>query len=176
MKVNDSAKLKVTGDSIIDTVHYKDGRVEVIDRGHNLVVNSILPLIQRLLKNDSTCKGIQYWAVGSGSSSWDSSAVEPQLTETTLTKEIGRKAVSASNIKFIDSNLEETSTPTNIIEVTTTFEEDECNGVWREFGLFGGQASSVINSGTMINKKHHDIFTKTSDMVIERRIRLTISF
>ena len=55
MKVNDSTKLKVTGDSIVDTVHYKDGRVEVIDRGHNLVVNSILPLIQRLLKNDSTC-------------------------------------------------------------------------------------------------------------------------
>ena len=174
--MNEFSKLKATGDSIVDIIHHRDGRVEEIDRGHNLVVNSMLPLLQCLLKNDTSYKGIQYWAVGSGSASWDSSAVSPQLTETTLTKEIGRKAIAASNIKFLNSSFKETTTPTNIIEVTTTFDYNECNGAWREFGLFGGKATSTLNSGTMINKKHHAVLTKTSDMIIERRIRLTLNF
>ena len=174
--MNEFSKLKATGDSIVDIIHYKDGRVEEIDRGHNLVVNSLLPLLQCLLKNDSSYKGIQYWAVGSGSDSWDDSAVSPQLTETTLTKEIGRKSITADNIKFMDSGFNETQTPTNIIEITATFGANECNGEWREFGLFGGEATSALNSGTMINKKHHAVLTKTSDMVIERRIRLTLNF
>ena len=56
--MNEFSKLKATGDSIVDIIHYKDGRVEEIDRGHNLVVNSLLPLLQCLLKNDSSYKGI----------------------------------------------------------------------------------------------------------------------
>ena len=174
--MNDFSKLKATGDCIVDTIRYSDGRVEVVEHGHNLVVNSMLPLLQCLLKNDSNYSGIQYWAVGSGSESWDESAVNPTLDETTLTNEIGRKQIEAGDIKFIDSNLEETTTPTNVLEITATFGSTECNGTWREFGLFGGKATSELNSGIMINKKHHAVLTKTSDMVIERRIRLTLNF
>ena len=174
---NDALKLKVTGDSIVDTIHYKDGRVETVEHGHNLVVNSLLPLLQCFLKGDTTYHGIQYWAVGSGSDTWDNdNTPDPTLTETILTSEIGRKAVTADGIKFVDSNFEESETPTTTLEVTVTFGYDECNGSWREFGLFGGKASLTANSGTMINKKHHAVLTKTTDMVIERRIRITMAF
>lgn len=176
MSNKETLQLKVTGTNIVDTIHYADGRVEVIERDHNLVVNSILPLLLGLLKKDSTTSGIQYWAVGSGSASWDTTLPNPALTETALTSEIGRKAVSASDMKFVDSNFVESATPTNTIEITATFGASECNGKWREFGLFGGNANTTLNSGTMINKKHHALLTKTTDMVVERKLRLTISF
>lgn len=172
----EATKLRVTGTNITDTIHYSDGRVEVIERDHNLVVDSILPLLMCLLKRDASSTGIQYWAVGSGSSSWDSSMPNPNLTDTTLTAEIGRKAISPSNMKFVDTNLVESSTPTNTIEISVVFNAGECNGVWREFGLFGGNADSSANSGTMINKKHHALLTKTSEMVVERKLRLSIAF
>lgn len=167
--------LKATGTNIIDTIYHKDGRVEVIERDHNLVVSSVLPLILSLLKNDAV-SGIQYWAVGNGSSSWDMNMPEPTLEEVKLTNEIGRKAVTADSIKFVDNNFNESSTPTNIVEITVTFDSNECNGNWREFGLFGGNAEATANTGTMINKKHHALLPKTSDMVVERKLRLTISF
>ena len=174
--MKEALQLKATGTNITDTIHYSDGRVEVIKRDHNLVVDSILPLILGVLKRDPIMKGIQYWAVGSGSSSWDSSMPEPSLSDTSLTAEIGRKAISASDMKFVDSDFNESATPTNIIEVSIVFESSECNGVWREFGLFGGDADTTPNSGIMINKKHHAMLTKTADMVVERKLRLTISF
>lgn len=171
----EAIKLRATGTNIIDTIYHKDGRVEVIERDHNLVVSSILPLVMSLLKNDDV-SGIQYWAIGNGSSSWDMSMPEPTLEETTLTNEIGRKEVTADNIKFVDNDFNESATPTNIVEITVTFDSNECNGSWREFGLFGGNATDTTNSGTMINKKHHTLLPKTSDMVVERKLRLTISF
>lgn len=177
MGKHEEMQLKVTGTNITDTIHYSDGRVEVIERDHNLVVSSILPLLLGLLKGDTTMRGIQYWAVGSGSSSWDSGTIpNPTLDETELTAEIGRKPIAVSDMRFVDENYEVCSTPTNVIEITATFGSSECNGKWREFGLFGGNADTTAGSGTMINKKHHALLTKTTDMVVERKLRLTISF
>lgn len=174
---NDSVQLKITGTGVTDKVtHLSSGEVEVIERDPNLVVNSILPLIQSLLKGDTTYKGIQYWAVGTGASSWDSSLPDPTLTEVKLTSELGRKAVTTSNIKYLTPESVESPTPTNIIEISCVFEANECNGSWREFALFGGNATATTNSGSMLNKKHHALLTKTTDMVVERKIRLTLSF
>ena len=101
--------------------------------------------------------------------------MSPVVTENRLTKEIGRKAIPASAITFLDSNLEVTSTPTNMIQVVLTFEENDCNGTWREFGIFGGNATASANTGILINKKHHSVLTKTSDMIVERHMRFTIN-
>lgn len=172
-KPEDNIGLKMKGD-IIDKIMYKDGRVEYRE-GHNLVVNSFLKLAMCLLKEQSGYSGIQYWAVGSGASTWDSDTPDPALTETKLTAEVGRKAIPSSAITFLDSDFNTSSTPTNIIQIVLTFGENDCNGKWREFGIFGGNATTTANSGVMINKKHHDVLTKTSDMVIERTMRFTLS-
>jgi len=163
----------MTGE-ISDTIHYKDGRVEK-RVGHILVVNKFLKLVMSFLKGETGYKGIQYWAVGSGASSWDNSMPSPSIDSTKLTAELGRVAITAGEIKFLTPEYEVSSVPTNIIQITHTFGPSDCNGVWREFGIFGGNATATKNSGLMINKRHHAIITKTEEMTIERVMRFTLN-
>lgn len=169
----DGHDVHMTGE-IIDRIHYADGRVE--ERvGHNLVVNNFLNLVMSLLKQQSGYKGIQYWAVGSGASSWDGSMPNPDINSTKLTAELGRVAIGAGEIKFLNSDYNEVSTPTNILQISHTFGLSDCNGVWREFGIFGGNATTAKDSGIMINKRHHAVITKTEEMTIERIMRFTLN-
>lgn len=163
----------MTGE-ITDIIHYKDGRVEK-RVGHNLVVNDFLKLVMSLLKGETGYKGVQYWAVGSGASSWDRNMPSPALDATKLTSELGRVAISAGEIKFLTPEYGVTNTPTNIIQITHTFGPSDCNGVWREFGIFGGNATTAKDSGIMINKRHHAVLTKTEEMTIERVMRFTLN-
>lgn len=141
--------------------------------GHNLVVTSFLNLITYMLKNSSG--GISYWAIGQGSSSWDSNMPNPVLSATKLTSEIGRVAISSSEISFLSSSGTTTSSPTNVLQIKHTFGTDECNGTWREFGIFGGNATATANSGILMNKRHHAVLTKTSDMTVERVMKFTLN-
>lgn len=170
---SDLKDVKMIGETI-DTIHYADGRVEII-HGHNLVVSTFLNLVMCLLKGQGGYSGIQYWAVGSGLDSWDASIPNPDISANKLTTELGRVPISAGDIKFLDNMFNETETPTNIIQITHVFGVSDCNGIWREFGIFGGNATSTANSGIMINKRHHAIITKTNEMVVERVMRFIIS-
>ena len=169
----DLSGVKMTGE-ITDRI-FNNGVLVDERHGHNLVVNSFLRLVMCLLKKQSGYTGIQYWAVGSGAASWDSNMPTPDINATQLTAELGRVAIPASEIVFLDSNYDETSTPTNIIQVKHVFGTADCNGVWREFGLFGGNATSNANSGILINKRHHAVLTKTNEMTVERTMRFTLS-
>lgn len=160
---------------VTDTIHHADGRVEVKEY-RNTIVNSIGKLISCLFKAQAGYSGIQYWAVGSGSDGWDN--VNPpvaQVTDVGCTNEIGRKAIPSSNIVFLDNNNSVSQTPTNRIQITLTFGENDCNGVWREFAIFGGNATTTPNSGIAINHKTHAIMVKTNTMVVERQIRFTFN-
>lgn len=54
---------------ITDTIHYADGRTELIDHGHNVMLDSFLPLITNLLVSG---KGkLMYWVLGTGEEAWD---------------------------------------------------------------------------------------------------------
>lgn len=169
----ESQGLKMTG-QITDRI-FKNGVLVEERVGHNLVVNSVLKLIMCLLKIQSGYSGIQYWAVGSGASSWDNSLPTPAVGDTRLTAELGRVKIDPSEIVFLDSSYNVSSTPTNIIQITHTFGTGDCNGKWREFGIFGGNATATSNSGLMINKRNHEVITKTSEMTIERIMRFTFS-
>lgn len=169
----DGHNVHMTGE-IIDRIHYADGHIE--ERvGHNLVVNNFLNLVMSLLKGQAGYKGIQYWAVGSGASSWNGSMPNPDINSTKLTAELGRVAIGAGEIKFLNSDYNEVSTPTNILQISHTFGPSDCNGVWREFGIFGGNATTAKDSGIMINKRHHAVITKTEEMTIERIMRFTLN-
>lgn len=158
-----------------DTIYHADGTVEVRE-GRNTIVNGIGKLIACLLKKHEGYSGLGYWAVGSGSEGWDNQSPTPaQPTDTKCTAEIGRKVINPSDIKFLDESNRETETVTNKIQVTVTFAEGDCNGTWREFALFGGNATSAKDSGIAINHKTHPIMVKTSSMVVERKIRFTFN-
>lgn len=157
-----------------DTIRYANGDVEVI-KGENLIVDGLLRLVTTLLGVKSGYTGLKYWAVGQGNSTWDSETPEPLTTDTELTNEIGRKVISASDMTWVNSGGSDSATPTNRLKVRVTFGANECVGTWREFGLFGGNATESRNSGIMINHKHHSIITKTNEMEIEREIIFTFS-
>lgn len=169
---------KLTGGSVTgeftDTITYTDGRKEVIE-GHNLIVNDIGKLIACLFSRKSGYSGLTHWAIGSGAESWDNATVNPKVTDTRLTSEFFRKAIQPTDIKFLDSSGEPTENITNVIAITVTFTTSEANGKWREFAIFGGNATSSLNTGIMINHKNHKILTKDDSMTVERQIRFTFN-
>lgn len=173
LKNDFSGNIHMTGE-YTDRI-FKNGVLKEEIHGHNLVVEAMLPLVMSLLKNSSSMNGIQYWAVGSGSDLWSEEDIPtPSLTDTKLVDEIGR--VPVQMISFYDSEAEEvTDKATNVLEIRAEFREEDCNGVWREFGVFGGNATSNPNSGIMINKRNHPILTKTSEMLVQRVLRFTLS-
>ncbi len=169
--------IKMRGYRIEDHITYlSTGETETREYTDNKMVKSVLTLIMMALRGDEVAR-ISYWAIGTGSSAWDSAPVNPSVDETHLTKEIGRKYIEPEDMVYLDpETFEESSTPTSCVQVTVTFNENECNGLWREFGLFGGDATEEKDSGIMIDKKHHEFIHKTDDMVIERVIRFNIAF
>lgn len=173
IQTGDLSSVHMTGQSI-DRIYKKGILVKEIV-GHNLVVNSFLNLVMCLLKQDENYSGLQYWAIGSGSSLWDENMQTPDINATRLTSEIGRVPISADDIKFLDSNYDEVSNPTNILQISHIFGVNDCNGTWREFGIFGGNATEIPNSGIMINKRHHSVINKTDEMTIERVMRFTLN-
>ena len=66
---------------VSDVIHYADGSVETINHGHNVMLNSFLPLVTDLLVNGGN-RQLKYWAVGSGSDLWDS---EPKQEKVIVT-------------------------------------------------------------------------------------------
>lgn len=173
LSVGDPVDLKMTG-QITDRI-YKNGVLIEERVGHNLIVNSFLKLVMALCKNESEYSGIQYWAIGSGDDSWDDAIPAVEINATRLTSELGRVPISASEISFLNANGEVTTSPSNILQIKHTFGPNDCNGKWREFGIFGGNATVVANSGIMINKRHHSIITKTNEMSIERTMKFTLN-
>lgn len=155
---------------------YKNGELIDVIESSNLVVDSCSVLLAGLMSMKNT-NGIQYWAIGSGSATWDEmwstpSTPTPVPTATKLTAEIYRKKINASDIKYVDEAGEDSSSPTNRIKITIIVSESEGNGDWREFGLFGGGATEAKDSGIMIDHKIHKILSKTSEISVTRSIVL----
>lgn len=168
----DPTNLRMTGE-ITDRI-YKNGVLVDEIVGHNLIVNSFLRLVMALCKGESGYGKIQYWAIGSGEDSWDDATPDPDINAVKLTAELGRVAITASEISFLDVSGAVSTTPTNVLQIRHIFGPNDCNGKWREFGIFGGNATPTADSGIMINKKHHSIITKTSEMSIERTMKFTL--
>lgn len=168
--------LKKSNGAFQDTIYHKNGEIEVLSWDHNILVNNFTHLIAALFIKASGFTGLGYWAVGTGGAGWtDSSFPEAAVTDSSLVSELGRKAISSSDMVFLDGSGEISATPTSIIKVQATFGTTECNGNWREFGIFGGDATTSLNSGIMINHKNHKLQTKTSDASLTRKIIFTLN-
>lgn len=174
---SEKTNIKMVGE-ITDRIYDTKGNLISVVEGHNIVVNTFLLAISALLKAEDDYVGIKYWAVGQGSEDWDEQLPAPTVGDEQLTSEIGRVEIQASEMKYLKLEGEsyvESSTPTNIIQIQHTFDENTLNGDWREFGIFAGDCTSAMNSGLMLNHRIHAVLHKTSEMVVERTMRFTLT-
>lgn len=172
--MKDFTNLKVDG-QFKDIIRVGGKVVEETPWNHNIVVTSVTTLIAALIAGKISDHKL-YWAVGSGSESWDTTEVPATVNDTSLTNEIGRKLIESESIEFYDAaNKPLTTGMSNRLHITALFSEDECNGDWREFGIFGGSATTTSDSGIMIDNKRHKHIAKTTDTVIERHLILTFN-
>lgn len=132
----------------------------------NIIVNTASILLARLLKNNTEPqRGISHLAVGSGNPSWDLfNPPSPTTSQTRLENEFYRKAIDYTTFIHPVTG-EPTNAYTNIVDYVVTLGESEAVGPIVEFGLFGGDATDELNSGTMINWRTVPVITKTTGMV-----------
>jgi hypothetical protein len=144
--------------------------------GTNIIVNTASILIARLLKDShEPDAGISYLAVGTGLSSWNlQNPPAPTNTQTKLNNEIARKAFTTNDVTFVDPDTgDPVLVPTNVVDFTCTFAETEGVGPLVEMGLFGGDASDMIDSGTMVNFRTFPVINKTNSMTFTIIFRIT---
>ena len=154
----------------------KTGSVVENRHGTNIIVNTASILIARLLKdNNEPDGGITYLAVGTGAPGWNlQNPPQPTNTQTKLNNEISRKAFTTQDVSFVDPDSgDPTSIPTNIVDFTCTFAETEAVGPLVEMGLFGGDATDLIDSGTMVNYRTFPVINKTNSMTLTIIFRIT---
>ena len=172
-----------------DFAIHPDGRRELIAEGRNLVVNNAHIVLAMVMKQDPSYGGFLYWAVGDGNMgdsadtpAWDAGvedgSIAPNVSDTQLAREIYRKAIQPSDIVFIDAAGNISATPTNRLQISLTFNEDEpyndgTIAYFREWGLYGGDATGTLNSGYLINRKVHKTYEKTNVSKLERVLRFT---
>lgn len=113
----------------------KTGKLRSLDIKKNMFVTTGKNSIAQRLRGDTTNNRgeISYCALGT-------SSVAPQLTDIKLITEIQRKLISTREIN---------TGAANSAEFTTFFNTSEGNGVLREAGLFGDNASATVDSGTL---------------------------
>ncbi len=152
----------------------QDGKLVYQYRHHNIIVNTASILIARLLKDSSEPQnGISFLAIGSGSGEWDLfDPPAPTTSKTFLENEFYRKSIDVSTFVHPETG-EPTNAYTNIVDYAVTFGEGEAVGPIVEMGLFGGDATAEINSGTMINWRTFPVINKTSTMSVTVIFRIT---
>ena len=144
--------------------------------GSNIIVNSASVLIARLLKDNSEPSGgITYLAMGTGAVGWNlQNPPQPTTSQTTLEAEIARKAFTTEDVTFVDPETgDPTTVPTNVLDFTATFAETEAVGPLVEMGLFGGDATDLLNSGTQVNYRTFPVLNKTNSMTLTIIFRIT---
>jgi hypothetical protein len=141
---------------------------------NNIIVNTASILIARLLKDSSEPRnGISYLAIGSGNGEWDLfDPPAPTTSQIELENEFYRKSIDVSTFVHPETG-EPTTAKTNIVDYAVTFGEGEAVGPIVEMGLFGGDATAELNSGTMINWRTFPVINKTSTMSVTVIFRIT---
>jgi hypothetical protein len=171
----DESLLSLKGELFIKAYDMaQDGKLVYNYQHSNIIVNVASILIARLLKNNAEPQnGISYLAIGSGSGLWEPyDPPAPTTSQTRLENEFYRKAIDYSTFVHPETG-EPTSIYTNIVDYSVTLGEGEAVGPILELGLFGGDATSELNTGTMVNWRTFPVIYKTSTMSVTVIFRIT---
>lgn len=184
MKLSEASTNELYGKRLIKT-YLKDvitnldtGEVEIRE-GHNLIVIGFSKLIAALLKNEAGYVGLQYWAVGEGEgSSWDDLTLEELEAKSieSLTQLYGEVARVAISMEFLDGDNNPTASVTDKLQIQATF-GTSVSGYLREFGIFGGNATTTLNSGLEIDHVAHPLISlniSANNMQLERTLILQL--
>lgn len=162
-----------------DMYRHSDGRVTLGDHGQfawgrNQIQDSFSALLASLCARVAGISGITHLAIGSGEVAWDTAPPVKDPAQTELTTEYFRKAIPVESIYFIDpdTGIPTGGVPTSKIEISLTILSSEANGAMREFGLFGGDATITLDSGSMVNWVTHSRIDKDETLEIQRRVRI----
>jgi hypothetical protein len=153
---------------------YEDGVLVHEYVSPNIIVNTASILIARLLKDSREPNaGISYLGMGSGNGTWDPfDPPAPTTSQTRLENEFYRKAIDLATFVHPETG-EPTTVYTNIVDYSVTFGEGQAVGPILEMGLFGGDATAELGSGTMINWRTFPVINKTSTMSLTVIFRIT---
>lgn len=138
---------------------------EIVQEFHtkNLIVaNASKFMAKRMRPGTSWGAGITHLEVGTGVG--DGSLQNPQAPsslQTMIRTALARKPITSWT--YLDTNGQATNTETNILQLTTTFLENEANGSLVEMGMFGGDATNTLGSGQMFNYKTVPVINKTNE-------------
>jgi hypothetical protein len=158
---------------ITDTLYRANGDV-ITSVMENTVVNGLSKFLGALFKGQAGINPSYYFTFGEGLPSWDSNIPDVDLNSTKLTTEIYRKLIPVSDIHYLDEGDNITASITNKIRMSVRLGSGEGTGRIREFGIMAGNATSQINSGILINKKHHALVTKGESDILERSIIIVL--
>lgn len=158
----------------VDSDKWRPGLTGEFEWKPNQIQNVFATLLASWCRGESGYDRIGYVGIGSGLVSWDTTPPSQPYSQTTLITEYFRKAIAQVDIVFIDpvTNLPTGGTPSSKIEITFTLDSSDANGTMREFGLFGGTATSILDSGEIVNWIVHSRIVKDSSLVIQRKVRI----
>jgi hypothetical protein len=155
-----------------------DGTEEVVEEtpwNSNMIVLGMSIALAALMKGDPNfAGGIKYHAVGRGLPAWDPLPTPPTplVSAVSLVDEYFRKPPTA--ISYLDPLGNPVPGPTRSILVQTILDYTEANGMAgeyiREQGIFCGQATAALGSGTMVNLIYHVAKFKNASVKITRYI------
>lgn len=143
---------------------------------HNDIVEGMVKLIAALMKGEIGIHGMMYHAQGEGEPGWDiGGAPVPAWSDTALSNEYFRSV--PDSIVFLDALDVPTATITNVLLVKTTLDFGDANGndgLGRDIrcqGVFGGDATAVLDSGMMLDEINHTKRWKDATVKIVRYIK-----
>lgn len=166
-----------------DEIYKKDpetGEIYLIKKtpwSENTIVENFGVLVAAFLAREYFIEGILFHAIGSGLVSFDTTLPIASSVQTALvTEEIRR---SPSQLVFLDQydQILPVGERSNIVQAQTIFDftDGPAGGFQiREQGLFGGDATSIKDSGLMINAINHPRIFKDATIRLIRRIALEI--
>jgi len=139
----------------------------------NLIVSKASQFMaKRMRPGASWGTGITHLEVGTGVGTGTTQAPQPESADqTALRAPLARKAITSWT--YLDANGAPTASETNVLQLTTTFNETEATGAIVEMGLFGGDATDAIGTGYMFNYKTFPVWNKASDMKLTIVWKLT---
>jgi hypothetical protein len=139
----------------------------------NLIVSKASDLMaKRMRPGTSWGAGITHLELGTGVGTGTTQAPQVEnVAQTALRSPLFRKAITAWT--YLSSAGQPTATETNVLQLTTTFTENEAVGAIVEMGLFGGSAVTALGSGHMFNYKVFPVWNKQSGMQLTVIWKLT---
>jgi len=161
-----------------DVLRDRAGRV-LTDSGwrSNLIVQNCNRLLAALMKGQTGMSGILYWAIGEGQSGWDSEHPRPGFSDDRLYAELLRQEISPVEMVYLDDENQPSEEISHRLQISAEFRGEDIvtDGFQplREFGLFGGNATSDPDSGLMVDYVIHPRIDLTADVTLARRLRLT---